>query len=241
MQSFWYLSRWVTGFKKKKTSFRSAVCFSCFSAGVGRSGTFVTLLWLMQLCVRGIQPSIRAAVEDLRLHRMWMVQNLVSYNTQQTRIQSIMIHLLKITWWSLLGVFVFLWFAGPVHFCSPVSPPLARLESCSMVGKTDQSPKSFLSIHGPLIFHLFCRNLQIPRAGINNHVQGETSGSRTERSRAGRRKRRAQHHAGQTPLVVQPQSRVQQILNPGNLLRRLLPSSPLFNSDSQTSWKHKAG
>ncbi|XP_041859184.1 receptor-type tyrosine-protein phosphatase eta-like isoform X2 [Melanotaenia boesemani] len=49
------------------------------SAGVGRSGTFVTLLWLMQLCVRGIRPDIRAAVEDLRLHRMWMVQNLEQY------------------------------------------------------------------------------------------------------------------------------------------------------------------
>ncbi len=52
--------------------------FMCFSAGIGRSGTFATLLWLMQLCVRGIQPDVRAAVEDLRLHRMWMVQNLVS-------------------------------------------------------------------------------------------------------------------------------------------------------------------
>ncbi|KAF3860628.1 hypothetical protein F7725_000883 [Dissostichus mawsoni] len=40
------------------------------SAGVGRSGTFVTLLWLMQLCARGIKPDVRAAVEDLRLHRM---------------------------------------------------------------------------------------------------------------------------------------------------------------------------
>ncbi|XP_029974537.1 receptor-type tyrosine-protein phosphatase V-like isoform X2 [Salarias fasciatus] len=49
------------------------------SAGVGRSGTFVTFLWLMQLCVRGIHPDIRAAVEDLRLHRMWMVQNLEQY------------------------------------------------------------------------------------------------------------------------------------------------------------------
>lgn len=49
----------------------------CFSAGVGRSGTFVTLLWLMQLCARGIKPDVRAAVEDLRLHRMWMVQNQV--------------------------------------------------------------------------------------------------------------------------------------------------------------------
>ncbi|XP_061634992.1 receptor-type tyrosine-protein phosphatase V-like isoform X1 [Phyllopteryx taeniolatus] len=49
------------------------------SAGVGRSGTFVTLLWLMQLCVRGIRPDVRAAVADLRLHRMWMVQNLEQY------------------------------------------------------------------------------------------------------------------------------------------------------------------
>ncbi|XP_020778053.2 receptor-type tyrosine-protein phosphatase beta-like isoform X2 [Boleophthalmus pectinirostris] len=46
------------------------------SAGVGRSGTFVALLWLMQLCARGIRPDVRAAVEDLRLHRMWMVQKL---------------------------------------------------------------------------------------------------------------------------------------------------------------------
>ncbi|XP_072305806.1 receptor-type tyrosine-protein phosphatase beta-like [Eucyclogobius newberryi] len=49
------------------------------SAGVGRSGTFVALLWLMQLCVRGIRPDVRAAVEDLRLHRMWMVQKLQQY------------------------------------------------------------------------------------------------------------------------------------------------------------------
>lgn len=51
-----------------------------FSAGVGRTGTFVALLWLMQLCARGIRPDIMAAVEDLRLHRMWMVQKLVSTN-----------------------------------------------------------------------------------------------------------------------------------------------------------------
>ncbi|XP_019746742.1 receptor-type tyrosine-protein phosphatase eta-like [Hippocampus comes] len=49
------------------------------SAGVGRSGTFVTLMWLMQLCVRGIRPNIRAAVADLRLHRMGMVQILEQY------------------------------------------------------------------------------------------------------------------------------------------------------------------
>lgn len=49
------------------------------SAGVGRSGTFVTLLWLMQLCMRGIPPDIKGAVKDLRLHRMWMVQTLEQY------------------------------------------------------------------------------------------------------------------------------------------------------------------
>lgn len=62
--------------------FKFCSLFVCvFSAGVGRSGTFVALLWLMQLCVRGIRPDIRAAVEDLRLHRMWMVQTLVSLLT----------------------------------------------------------------------------------------------------------------------------------------------------------------
>lgn len=29
---------------------------------------------------------------------------------------------------------------GPVHFCSPVSPPLALLENCSMVRNTHKSP-----------------------------------------------------------------------------------------------------
>ncbi|XP_056279727.1 receptor-type tyrosine-protein phosphatase beta-like [Pseudoliparis swirei] len=49
------------------------------SAGVGRSGAFVAFLWLLQLCVRGVPPDVRAAVEDLRLHRMGMVQNLDQY------------------------------------------------------------------------------------------------------------------------------------------------------------------
>ena len=47
------------------------------SAGVGRSGTFVALLWLMQLCKRGIFPEVRKAVQDLRKHRVSMVHNLV--------------------------------------------------------------------------------------------------------------------------------------------------------------------
>ncbi|KAJ8257378.1 hypothetical protein GJAV_G00184960 [Gymnothorax javanicus] len=49
------------------------------SAGVGRSGAFVALLWLMQLCVRGVAPDVRAVVHDLRRHRAMMVQNLEQY------------------------------------------------------------------------------------------------------------------------------------------------------------------
>ncbi|XP_037832723.1 receptor-type tyrosine-protein phosphatase beta isoform X2 [Kryptolebias marmoratus] len=49
------------------------------SAGIGRSGTFVALLWMMQLSVRGITPDIKGAVKDLRMHRMWMVQTLDQY------------------------------------------------------------------------------------------------------------------------------------------------------------------
>lgn len=48
-----------------------------FSAGVGRSGTFVAILWLMQLCARGILPDVHLAVRDLRRHRVLMVQTVV--------------------------------------------------------------------------------------------------------------------------------------------------------------------
>lgn len=86
---------------------------------------------------------------------------------------------------------------------------------------------------------LFCSNPPVPRTSTNNHVQVEASSSRTEGAGSGRRRRRrrTRHQHGQTPPSDQPQSRVQQILNPGNLLRRLLPSSLLFNSDSHPSWK----
>ncbi|KAF5907246.1 NAD kinase isoform X1, partial [Clarias magur] len=49
------------------------------SAGIGRSGTFVAILWLIQLCVRGILPDVRLAVRDLRRHRVLMVQNVEQY------------------------------------------------------------------------------------------------------------------------------------------------------------------
>ncbi|XP_076859195.1 receptor-type tyrosine-protein phosphatase V-like [Brachyhypopomus gauderio] len=49
------------------------------SAGVGRSGTFVALLWLLRLCVRGVPPDVFLTVRDLRRHRVLMVQNLEQY------------------------------------------------------------------------------------------------------------------------------------------------------------------
>ncbi|XP_076597702.1 receptor-type tyrosine-protein phosphatase V-like isoform X1 [Chaetodon auriga] len=144
------------------------------SAGVGRSGTFVALLWLMQLCARGIRPDVRAAVEDLRLHRMWMVQNLEQY---------------IFVYQSLL-----LWLSGGTSACRPQSRGVS--------------------------------------SNINHGVQDRPHSSSARGNRAGRRRH---HHHRQTTPSDQPQNAVQQILHPGNLLRRLLPSSSLFNSGSHTS------
>ncbi|XP_076022652.1 receptor-type tyrosine-protein phosphatase V-like [Genypterus blacodes] len=141
------------------------------SAGVGRSGTFVTLLWLMQLCARGIHPNIRAAVEDLRLHRMWMVQTLEQY---------IFAHRCLLHWLSA-GT-------GTTSACGPQSRGTA------------------------------------PNA---DQIQERTHSSW---GRGDRDRRRHRHHQ-QTPSV-QPQSPVQNMFNPGNLLRRLLPSSTQFNPGS---------
>ncbi|CAB1460878.1 unnamed protein product [Pleuronectes platessa] len=142
------------------------------SAGVGRSGTFVTLLWLMQLCARGIQPDIRAAVEDLRLHRMWMVQNLEQY---------IFVHQCLLQW--LMGG----------------------------AARTTAGP-------------------QILGAGLktNPPVQDQPHSS----GRGERTGRRRQHRHRQKP-PSEPNT-IQQMLNPGNLLRRLLPSSSLLNPGSHT-------
>nr|XP_057907660.1 receptor-type tyrosine-protein phosphatase V-like isoform X2 [Doryrhamphus excisus] len=123
------------------------------SAGVGRSGTFVTLLWLMQLCVRGIRPDIRAAVADLRLHRMWMVQNLEQY---------IFVHQCLLYW-----------------IRGGASPGFIQSE----------------------------------------HASHEV-------------RRRNRHHGRNAPPHQQPQSTFHQILQPGKLLRRLLPSSSPLNSGS---------
>lgn len=122
------------------------MCFSCFSAGVGRSGTFVTLLWLMQLCVRGIQPNIRAAVEDLRLHRMWMVQNLVSSSTQ---IENIIVQLLKSAdrlRWLCLSFFDFPFIYRTNTFLFISVSSIGSSGELQQGGKTDNSPKK-LSQH----------------------------------------------------------------------------------------------
>lgn len=85
-------------------------------------------------------------------------------------------------------------------------------------------------------YHLpFPSSTQTHRAGsnINTRMQDEPHSSSSQGDRARRRRRHRHHH--QTPPSNQPATTVQQILHPGNLLRRLLPSSSLFNSDSHTS------
>ncbi|XP_036068679.1 receptor-type tyrosine-protein phosphatase V isoform X1 [Oryzias melastigma] len=130
------------------------------SAGVGRSGTFVTLLWLMQLCMRGIQPNIKAAVEDLRLHRMYMVQT----PDQYILIYHCLLH----------------WLSG------------------GAIGSRSQSQGAKLNAN--------------QQAKVSSSGRGD---------KAGRRRRSSQQ---QTPPTPQSENSVQQILKPGNLLRRLLPS-----------------
>lgn len=78
-------------------------------------------------------------------------------------------------------------------------------------------------------------SLQTPRAvphtSISTQNEPSSQGNRT-------RRRRRRHHR-QTPPSSQPQSPVQHILNPANLLRRLLPSSSLFSSGANASWAKK--
>ncbi|KAJ3586155.1 hypothetical protein NHX12_012556 [Muraenolepis orangiensis] len=136
------------------------------SAGVGRSGAFVTLLWLMQLCERGVRPDIRAAVEDLRMHRMWMVQNLEQY---------VFVHQCLLYWLSR-GT-------GP------------NLDS----GTQGQGAH--------------------PNSGRGqNRARGPAAqGNRARRS--------SQQQPPRAPVPDQSPSVVQQLLDPRNLLRRLLPSA----------------
>ncbi|KAF7210138.1 transcript variant X3, partial [Nothobranchius furzeri] len=131
------------------------------SAGIGRSGTFVTLLWMMQLCVRGIQPGIKAAVKDMRQHRMWMVQTLEQY----VFIYRCLVH----------------WLAG---------------------GRSERR--------------------QIQAAGPNTSQYSKNRPqSSLAKDHSGRRRR---HRNQQKPPPDPPQNTTLQIFNPGNLLRRLIPS-----------------
>ncbi|XP_024240764.1 receptor-type tyrosine-protein phosphatase V isoform X1 [Oncorhynchus tshawytscha] len=152
------------------------------SAGVGRSGTFVALLWLMQLCVRGIMPDVRAAVEDLRRHRVMMVQNLEQY---------ILVHQCLMHWLS----------GGSVG-------PLSRVQSHAGPAHVDRGKDHPLTTSG--------------RSGQGNSSRG--------------RPRRQQEQHTPHPVQTQPQtqSSVQQLLNPRNLLRRLLPPSMHINPQKHT-------
>ncbi|XP_045549000.1 receptor-type tyrosine-protein phosphatase F isoform X5 [Salmo salar] len=152
------------------------------SAGVGRSGTFVALLWLMQLCVRGIMPDVRAAVEDLRRHRVMMVQNLEQY---------ILVHQCLMHWLS----------GGSVG-------PLSRVQSHAGPAHVDQRQDHPLTSSG--------------RSGQGN------------RSRGRRRRQQEQHTPHLVQTQPQTQSSVQQLLNPRNLLRRLLPPSMHINPQKHT-------
>lgn len=71
-------------------------------------------------------------------------------------------------------------------------------------------------------------------SSLNQHIKDRPSTS-GQGGQAGRRRHR--HHRQTTPSD-QPQSTMQQILKPVNLLRRLLPSSSPFNPGSHTSWTH---
>ncbi|XP_021422475.2 receptor-type tyrosine-protein phosphatase V isoform X2 [Oncorhynchus mykiss] len=149
------------------------------SAGVGRSGTFVALLWLMQLCVRGIMPDVRAAVQDLRRHRVMMVQNLEQY---------ILVHQCLMHWLSGGSV-------GPLRVQSHAGP-----------AHVDQGQD-----------HPFTTSR---RSGQGNPSRG--------------RRRRQQHTPHPVQTQPQTQSSVQQLLNPRNLLRRLLPPSIHINPQKHT-------
>ncbi|XP_020315368.1 receptor-type tyrosine-protein phosphatase V isoform X2 [Oncorhynchus kisutch] len=151
------------------------------SAGVGRSGTFVALLWLMQLCVRGIMPDVRAAVEDLRRHRVTMVQNLEQY---------ILVHQCLMHWLSGGSV-------GPLRVQSHAGP-----------AHVDRGKDHPLTTSG--------------RSGQGNSSRG--------------RSRRQQEQHTPHPVQTQPQtqSSVQHLLNPRNLLRRLLPPSMHINPQKHT-------
>lgn len=84
-----------------------------------------------------------------------------------------------------------------------------------------------------IVFFAVCASsLQTHRAVPHNSISTQNDEPSSQGNRTRRRRRR--HHR-QTPPSSQPQSPVQHILNPANLLRRLLPSSSLFNSGANAS------
>ena len=52
--------------------------YPCFSAGVGRTGTFLALIWLLKQLEAEEGVDIFNCVQTFRESRMFMVQNVVS-------------------------------------------------------------------------------------------------------------------------------------------------------------------
>lgn len=134
-------------------------------------------------------------------------------------------------------------YSGAVRVCSSVSVTLAQWRNLSMV-RIQWPPAhtslevSHLSLYGittsnwGLAIH---RSSQIQRVSLNtnNSIHDRPQSSSARRARSGRSRH---HQHRQKPAADPPQNTMQQILNPGNLLRRLIPSSSLLNPATHFNW-----
>lgn len=105
-------------------------------------------------------------------------------------------------------------------------------------GDTNYISAPAVSLSKMMFFIISCTFLPISAqshsAGSNMNPQAQDRHPRS--STRGRTGRRRHHHHRQSFPAEQPSNTAQQLLHPGNLLRRLLPSSSLFNSGSHASW-----
>lgn len=125
-------------------------------------------------------------------------------------------------------------YSGAVRVCSSVSVTLAQWRNLSMVSMVEVYHLSLYCIATSKWELVVYRSSQIQRASLNaNNIQDRPKSSSARRARSGRSHR---HQPRQKPAADPPQNTMQQILNPGNLLRRLLPSSSLLNPATHFNW-----
>lgn len=126
-------------------------------------------------------------------------------------------------------------YSGAVRVCSSVSVTLAQWRNLSMVSMVEVYHLSLYCIATSNWELVVYRSSQIQRASLNanNGIQDRPKSSSARRARSGRSHR---HQPRQKPAADPPQNTMQQILNPGNLLRRLLPSSSLLNPATHFNW-----